>query len=222
MMEFTFLTFSWFDFVSTFFFLARQRVQPITQWFKMCQKWDLILYFQGFAKPNRCGRPSLVWPEGRSRNGRLQGILTSCSMTIYSVYCILLLQINPEINKCWIPVHQWRRIVMNVIFVRRLLWILWPVIALLYSIQLYLDSFIHGRMARGGHGLSRVSSGPAMPYPFTLCGRATPQGRAACGCLLFLWTPHSVRVWFYSFSYYTMGMWIFLRYLYSGCIPHNC
>jgi hypothetical protein len=32
----------------------------------------------------------------------------------------------------------------------------------------------HGRMARGGHGVPKVSPGTAMPYPFTLCGRATP------------------------------------------------
>jgi hypothetical protein len=30
-----------------------------------------------------------------------------------------------------------------------------------------------GRMARGGHGLPKVSLGPAMPYPSTPCGRAT-------------------------------------------------
>jgi hypothetical protein len=31
-------------------------------------------------------------------------------------------------------------------------------------------------MARGGHGLPKVSPGPAMPDPFTPCGRATPGG----------------------------------------------
>jgi hypothetical protein len=30
-------------------------------------------------------------------------------------------------------------------------------------------------MARGGHGLPKVSCGPAMPKPYTPCGRATPQ-----------------------------------------------
>jgi hypothetical protein len=33
----------------------------------------------------------------------------------------------------------------------------------------------HGRMARGGHGLFRVSPGPAMPYPSKPCGRAIPE-----------------------------------------------
>jgi hypothetical protein len=33
----------------------------------------------------------------------------------------------------------------------------------------------HGLMAGGGHKLPRVSPGPAMHYPFTLCGRATPK-----------------------------------------------
>jgi hypothetical protein len=31
----------------------------------------------------------------------------------------------------------------------------------------------HGRMARGGHGLPKVSLGPAMPYPSTPCGWPT-------------------------------------------------
>jgi hypothetical protein len=30
-------------------------------------------------------------------------------------------------------------------------------------------------MARGGHGLPKVLLGPAMPYPSTLCGFATPE-----------------------------------------------
>jgi hypothetical protein len=30
-------------------------------------------------------------------------------------------------------------------------------------------------MVRGGHRLPKVSPGPAMPYPSTPCGRATPQ-----------------------------------------------
>jgi hypothetical protein len=30
-------------------------------------------------------------------------------------------------------------------------------------------------MARGGHGLPKVLLGPAMPYPSTLCGWATPE-----------------------------------------------
>jgi len=34
---------------------------------------------------------------------------------------------------------------------------------------------LHGRMARGGHGLPKVSLGPAMPNPFITCGRATPE-----------------------------------------------
>jgi hypothetical protein len=33
----------------------------------------------------------------------------------------------------------------------------------------------HGRMARGGHVLPKISIGPAMPNPFTSCGRATPK-----------------------------------------------
>jgi hypothetical protein len=33
----------------------------------------------------------------------------------------------------------------------------------------------HGRIARGGHGLPKVSPGPAMAYPSTPCGRATSE-----------------------------------------------
>jgi hypothetical protein len=31
------------------------------------------------------------------------------------------------------------------------------------------------RMARGGHGLPKVLLGPALTYPSTLCGWATPE-----------------------------------------------
>jgi hypothetical protein len=30
-------------------------------------------------------------------------------------------------------------------------------------------------MARGAHGLPKVSAGPAMPYPSTYSGQATPE-----------------------------------------------
>jgi hypothetical protein len=33
----------------------------------------------------------------------------------------------------------------------------------------------HRRMARGGHGLPKVSLGPTMPDPSTTCGRAIPE-----------------------------------------------
>jgi hypothetical protein len=33
---------------------------------------------------------------------------------------------------------------------------------------------MHGHMARGGHGLPKVSFGSAMPYPSTPCGQNTP------------------------------------------------
>jgi hypothetical protein len=47
-------------------------------------------------------------------------------------------------------------------------------------------SYIHRRMARGGHKLSEVSPGPAMPYPSTPCHKAV-AGVAhprTCGRLL--------------------------------------
>jgi hypothetical protein len=33
----------------------------------------------------------------------------------------------------------------------------------------------HERMARGDHGLPKVSPGFAIPYPFMLCGLATTE-----------------------------------------------
>jgi hypothetical protein len=39
-------------------------------------------------------------------------------------------------------------------------------------------TYSHGRMARGDHGLPKVSLGLAMPYPTTHCGRATVSGLA--------------------------------------------
>jgi hypothetical protein len=44
----------------------------------------------------------------------------------------------------------------------------------------------HGRMARGGHGLPKLSLWPAMPNPSTPCALRPPAGRAACGRLLLL------------------------------------
>jgi hypothetical protein len=48
----------------------------------------------------------------------------------------------------------------------------------------------HGRMARGIHGLPKVSPGPAMLHPSVPCGWATTYG-----CLLPFRTPHTVRLW---------------------------
>jgi hypothetical protein len=64
----------------------------------------------------------------------------------------------------------------------------------------------HGYMAVGGHGLPKVSPGPAIPYPFMPCGgpplkrpyghfRGGPlNGQAACGRLVPPWTPRAVRL----------------------------
>jgi hypothetical protein len=77
-----------------------------------------------------------------------------------------------------------------------------PVFYLL-PLHITLSPSHHGRMARGGHGLPKVSSGPAMPDPSMPCGQATPDDRfrvgspagwAACSRLLPLWTPHAVRL----------------------------
>jgi hypothetical protein len=45
----------------------------------------------------------------------------------------------------------------------------------LEMISCNLLHFDHKRMARGGHGLPKVSLGPAMPYPNTPCGLATSE-----------------------------------------------
>jgi hypothetical protein len=42
-------------------------------------------------------------------------------------------------------------------------------------VDVALITFHHRRMARGGHGLPKVSPGPAMPYLSMPCGRATPK-----------------------------------------------
>jgi hypothetical protein len=49
-------------------------------------------------------------------------------------------------------------------------------------------------MAGGGHGLPKVSSKPAIPYPSTPCGRVTPAEQTAYGRLQPLWAPHAVRL----------------------------
>jgi hypothetical protein len=59
------------------------------------------------------------------------------------------------------------------------------------------NTFDHGRMARGNHGLPKVSLGLAIPDPYMLCGQATPEtalrpflgrpiGRVTCGRHLLL------------------------------------
>jgi hypothetical protein len=65
---------------------------------------------------------------------------------------------------------------------------------------------LHGRMARGGHGLPKVSPGLFMPYPSKHCGRATPETvlqpfqRLPAHTVVSLqssstpWTPHAVRL----------------------------
>jgi hypothetical protein len=74
---------------------------------------------------------------------------------------------------------------------------------------------LHGRMARGAHGLPKVSLWPAQPDPYSRLVVARPQGvrpvavffplgyptpygpasggRAVCGRLPPPWTPHAVR-----------------------------
>jgi hypothetical protein len=82
-------------------------------------------------------------------------------------------------------------------------WIPLPVRACLHSLVIIISRFPpHERMARGGHGLHKVSPGPVMPYPPTPAGRPPlkqpygrsrgdpPARRATCGCLLPFWTPH--------------------------------
>jgi hypothetical protein len=89
----------------------------------------------------------------------------------------------------------------------RRVWRLWE------EVDLKVTCWLHGRMARGGHGLTEVSFGPAMLYLFMACGQATPETAlrpfwgwpahsagppivlAACGCLLPPWTSHAVHLW---------------------------
>jgi hypothetical protein len=68
----------------------------------------------------------------------------------------------------------------------------------------YSCPFNHGHIARGDHGLAKVSPGPTMPYPTLLHPVGGPPhkrpyghfmvspltGLAACGRLLPFWTPH--------------------------------
>jgi hypothetical protein len=54
-----------------------------------------------------------------------------------------------------------------------------------------------GRMAKGGHGIPKVSLGPVMPEPSTPYGRfwgGRPASLVACARLLPIWTPHAVRL----------------------------
>jgi hypothetical protein len=53
-------------------------------------------------------------------------------------------------------------------------------VCILYEFMFYIYISVHrvtehGRIARGGHGFPKVSLGPAMPYPSTLCRQATPE-----------------------------------------------
>jgi len=76
-------------------------------------------------------------------------------------------------------------------------------------VDYYVD-YYQAPIARGIHGLLKVSLGLAMPNPSMPCGRATPKngpygcfggglpaGLVACVCLLPPWIPNAVRAWFY-------------------------
>jgi hypothetical protein len=70
-------------------------------------------------------------------------------------------------------------------------------ILLLFSKGFKLDVTVsrRGRMARGGHGLPKVSLGPAMPDPYgRFRGDLPATGRTACSRLLPVRTPHAVRL----------------------------
>ena len=63
---------------------------------------------------------------------------------------------------------------------------------------------LHRRMAMGGHGLPKVSPGPAMPDPAgglplkrpnSHFRGGPPVGQVTCSCLLPLWTPHAIHLW---------------------------
>jgi hypothetical protein len=70
-------------------------------------------------------------------------------------------------------------------------------------------------MAMGGHGVPKVSAGPAMPYPLRHVGGpplkrskgSAPTSQVAWGPLLPLWTPHTVGLWFIvMLSFQTLGI----------------
>jgi hypothetical protein len=68
--------------------------------------------------------------------------------------------------------------------------------------EVVLGVFEHMRLARGGHGLPKVSPALAMPYPPRPFKQATPEtalqlfqgwsARRVCVRLLPLWTSHAV------------------------------
>jgi hypothetical protein len=69
----------------------------------------------------------------------------------------------------------------------------------------HFDFLVHGRMVRSGHGLPKVSPGPAMTAlhpvggpplkrPYSHIRGGPPARRAACGRLPSLWTPHAIRL----------------------------
>jgi hypothetical protein len=62
-------------------------------------------------------------------------------------------------------------------------------------------------MARGGHGLPKVSPGPAMPYPSTPCGWSTTETTSPP------WTPHAPRLRVCSGEFHDQGdaKWIVIR-----------
>jgi hypothetical protein len=65
-----------------------------------------------------------------------------------------------------------------------------------YEAEATLDYFcftrFHGRMARGIHGLPKLSLGPAIPNP------STPGGRAACAATVFYPFGHPTLYAYFS------------------------
>jgi hypothetical protein len=75
-------------------------------------------------------------------------------------------------------------------------------------------------MTWGGHGLPKVSLGPAMPYPSTSCGRETPekalwpfQGWAGQHAAVFYPlghpTPYGVRLCIYTLTFQAPSSFVF-------------
>jgi hypothetical protein len=73
-----------------------------------------------------------------------------------------------------------------------------------WIVSICISGSQHERMARGGHGLPKVSVRHVLPNPSTPCGwpplkrpfqRWPPTGQVACGCLLPLGhpTPYASR-----------------------------
>jgi hypothetical protein len=153
-------------------------------------KWIVIRRLLWGHNDTPCGQPAPGRLIGRPGSGRLQGVICVFS---YYLLVIVFFKIVPLIMEFTWDDHV--DVVENKSARDKV------------QLEVLHSRPVHRRMARGGQGLTKVSLGPAMPYPSTLCWKPPPEtaispfqgwpsaGQAACSSLPPPGIPHAISLW---------------------------